>query len=382
MRRDSLVKLVAVLACIALLAMNTAFAQTQQYSEGEEVGTETVSDMQAQEEEAADADAAELQSSDEEEGVAEIFVDDQGTDIELGTMFTYNDVLYKVNEENNPNIINNGNFESDSYLSSTDTGTETWIYLSGSAARTPDSARSGEAGLSVSGGTTLIYRVYLDSAKTYVYSAWYKLPEASDCNFDDSYRHIVCGGGINIGYNEIGRSISKTGGWQQVLIVFTPTGDVRFSNYLRYNGSQDLFVDDVAIYEVTEIDEVVTVLSSPEPSYYDDTNEEFYPEEGYFEQRGSITHTTRLLNSGDSDESVIAIVAVFRNDQLAQLYSTGNTVIRAGVRRDLEITFEIPQDGDIEEYRYEVFFINNLTSMQIIGSPSALNPMVVVGRSV
>lgn len=302
-------------------------------------------------------------------------------------VFTHDGLRYKVAPATGNSIRLNG-FESDVKIEEEELSAKDKNRLYANAEITTQAAHSGYFGLSVYPGD-FVYRVGVTEGTTYVFSAWVKMPK--NATFDDMGRAFtvtsettgdVAGTEYIVGWNEIGRDIDLKNSWQQIIFTFKAPTSGLFAIDFEYSGDT-LFMDDIELYETEifdnplEIKKIVATDGSGEV-FIDTTSEERLP--GSFSTSGKITHTTTFYNSDEDDVYFTGVMALYKNDILIDIEIVEECAL---ILDEADITFEIeiPEDDDLSQYKYLVYFVNADAPTQFYGKvPSRTNPYVVKGN--
>lgn len=321
-----------------------------------------------------------------DDSVEVLAVDEVGQNIVPGNIIQYNGMLFRI-PNGARNLINNGDFENTPAIT-TDGSTDVMIINGGANYEWAESAaHTGSHGLRVTGDGTWIYRHDQTKGKLYVYSCWYKLE--GNANFNDGYRHIAgtvanFDGGDSY-YNEIGRGIAATGGWQQLFVVYRCGDTTRFSNYTGINGGTGaICMDDMVLYEIEEVEETITVNGGSMVNWDDFS---FYTET--FPTAGKYVFIINYTNETPFAYNLTGVVAVMKNNQLVHLYTLDQTSVVGSVvggalrprSGELQIEIDVPDDGDISEYSCMSYIVERGNPFAMFGLPGDANPFVMTGAA-
>lgn len=338
-------------------------------------------------EEVPDADVTEdAVSLLEADALAEVMaVDEDGQDVVPGNIITYDGRLFKI-PEGARNLVTNGDFEVQPSI--TTSGDTDVMILNGGATGTwtESAAHSGSHGLRITGTGTWIYRHEQTKGKIYVYSCWYKLE--GNANFDDGYRHIAGTvanfDGGDVYYNEIGRGVPATGGWQQLLVVYRCGDGTRFSNYTgMIGGTGAICMDDMVLYEIEEVEETITVDGGSMMNL--DTFEEFTED---FPASGDYVYIINYTNETPFAYNLTGVVAIMKNNQLVRIYTLDQRSVVGSVsngnlrpRSDsIQMEIQIPE-GDVSQYSCMAYIVERGKPFAMFGLPGAGNPVIINGAA-
>ncbi len=291
-------------------------------------------------------------------------------------VFDYNGVRYRV-APGEGNAIKLDGFESNFPIKSEISETAK-NSLQANGEITTDAAHSGYFGLSVSHGD-VIYRTGVTGDKIYVFSAWVKMPQSSGISNSDRAFKVTSESGDEsyiVGWNEIGRDIKVNGSWQQILFTFKAPETGVFAIDFEYTGRSELYIDDVELYVAEVFDNPIDIKSV----VCTDANGAEFTKETGFTTSGTLTHTTTLYNNDEDDVFFTAVMVLYKNDIMIDFEAKNECAL---VLDDTEVVFEIeiPEDEDLSQYKYMVFFINDIVPTQYYGEmPSRTNPFVVKGK--
>ncbi len=310
--------------------------------------------------------------------------DEVGQTVAPGKYISYNGRVFKVSE-NAVSFVTDGTFDTDPGITddSNSSRTESFNFSSSSPTYVTTEGHDALGSVRIDPGNILIWRRSFESNKLYVYSAWFKL--TGDAVFDDNQRHLA--GAIDIATgsshnNELGRTVTKTGGWQQDMCVFNGagTGEDRLA-YLTNVGSNDpIYIDDFVIYEVEEVEAIEVTGHSMED---DDWNE--YDE---IPAPGEYSHIIRYENNFTSVVALRGVVALFKDGKLVKIY-TKDVNSRVGALADgnlspgrgtVEIRFTVPEGEDVSAYSYVAYLCSPSNPFYIYGKASSTNAAVVYGK--
>ncbi len=349
-------------------------------TEAEEVEEET---EEPTEEATEEETATEAEEEIEEEEVLDLFaatLRDGGIYVTPGednaAVFTYDNLRYKV-AAGQGNAIKLDGFESNPEIVPGPISATAKNRLQANGEITTDAAHSGYFGLSVSAGD-VIYRTAVTGDSIYVFSAWLKMPSGGSIADDDRAFKVIAENGDTyvVGWNEIGREVDVTGSWQQVLFTFKAPATGLFAIDFNYKGKNTLSMDDIELYEAEIFDnplEIKTVLCK-------DANGNEYDRTSGFTTSGTLTHTTTLYNSDEDDVFFTAVGVLYKNDIMIDFVTAEECAL---VLDEAEVTLEIeiPEDEDLTQYKYMVYFISDTTPTQYYGQmPSLMNPYIVEGK--
>lgn len=376
MKKSSMMfKVLCLAVCFALsLATLPAFAEEVAEDVVEETVTEPVEDVT----EAEDVVEEEI----EEVEVLDLFtatLRDGGVYVTPGednaAVFTHDSLRYRV-EAGSGNLIKLDGFESDITIEEKIAETEkNRIQANGEI--TTGAAHSGYFGLSVSAGD-VVYRTAVTGGEIYVFSAWVKMPASGSINDDDRAFLVVGESGDKyvVGWNEIGREIDVTDSWQQIIFTFKAPETGLFQMDFNYKGKNPLAMDDLELYEAEIFDnplEIKEVICT-------DADGAEYTRSSKFTKSGTLTHKTVLYNYDEDDVFFTAVMVLYKNDIMIDFETIDECAL---VLDETEVTFEIeiPEDEDLSQYKYMVYFISDTAPTQYYGEmPSLMNPYIVEGK--
>ncbi|MBQ8540672.1 MAG: hypothetical protein IJ435_04265 [Clostridia bacterium] len=383
--------------CLAL-AIALCFSVTNVFAEeAEEAVEEVVAEIAPDAEDVTEAEEAEEvteaedateneeveEEVEEEEEILDLFtatLRDGGVYVTPGednaAVFTYDNLRYKV-AAGQGNAIKLDGFESNPAIESEPIIDTAKNILQANGEITTDAAHSGYFGLSASAGD-VIYRTGVTGDAIYVFSAWMKMPSGGSIGDDDRAFKVIAEDGdvYTVGWNEIGREVDATGSWQQVLFTFKAPETGLFAIDFNYKGKNPLAIDDIELYEAEifdnplEITDVVCIDA--------DGNE--YTRSSGFTTSGTLTHTTTLYNSDEDDVFFTAVAVLYKNDIMIDFVTVEDCAL---VLDEAEVTLdiEIPEDEDLTQYKYMVYFISDTAPTQYYGAmPSLMNPYIVEGK--
>ena len=339
---------------------------TEEVAEDEEVATDVSEEETEEEEEVLDLFAATLRDG----GVYVTPGEDNAA------VFTYDNLRYKV-EAGMGNSVKLDGFESSVTIEEGPLNENAKNMLQANGEITTEAAHSGYFGLSVSAGD-VIYRTGVTGGQIYVFSAWVKMPAGGSINDDDRAFTVKAENGTKyiVGWNEIGREIGATGSWQQILFTFKAPETGLFIIDFTYKGKKTLAIDDIELYEAELFDNPLTIEKI---LCIDAEGNEYNRSEG-FTTSGTLTHTTTLYNSDEDDVFFTAVAVVYKNDIMIDLVTVEDCAL---VLDEAEVTLEIeiPEDDDLTQYKYMVYFISDTAPTQYYGEmPSITNPYIVQGK--
>lgn len=400
MKKKSMIfKMICLTLAIALCSsVVTVFAE-----EAEEVVEEVVTEITPDAEEVTEAEeevevteaedateevteeetATEVEEEIEEEEVLDLFaatLRDGGIYVTPGddnaAVFTYDNLRYKV-AAGQGNAIKLDGFESNPEIVSGPISATAKNRLQAKGEITTDAAHSGYFGLSVSAGD-VVYRTAVTGGNIYVFSAWFKMPSGGSIADDDRAFKVVAENGDEyiVGWNELGREVDATGSWQQVIFTFKAPITGLFAIDFNYKGKKTLSMDDIELYEAEIFDNPLEITSV----VCIDANGNEYDRASGFTTSGTLTHTTTLYNSDEDDVFFTAVGVLYKNDIMIDFVTAEECAL---VLDEAEVTLEIeiPEDEDLTQYKYMVYFINDTTPTQYYGQmPSLQNPYIVEGK--
>lgn len=391
--KSMIFKLVCLALAIAFgFSVMTAFAEEVAEVEdvvADEVATDTLEEVEdvteeAVEDEEAATDVSEEETEEEvEEEVLDLFaatLRDGGVYVTPGednaAVFTYDGLRYKV-AAGMGNAIKLDGFESDVtiYEGPINENAKNMLQAVGEIA--PEAAHSGYFGLSASRGD-IIYRTGVTGNQVYVFSAWVKMPSGSSISDDDRAFTVKAESGDEyiVGWNEIGREVEATGAWQQILFTFRAPSTGLFVIDFNYKGRNPLAIDDIELYEAELFDNPLDITSVD----CKDADGNKYDHETGFTTSGTLTHTTTLYNSDEDDIFFTAVMVLYKNDIMIDFKTVEDCAL---VLDETEVTLEIeiPEDEDLTQYKYMVYFVNEDAPTQYYGTmPWIMNPYIVEGK--
>ncbi|MBR5535208.1 MAG: hypothetical protein IKU60_01035 [Clostridia bacterium] len=290
-------------------------------------------------------------------------------------VFTYDGLRYKV-EAGQGNAIKLDGFESNPNIDSEPVeNAKNRLQANGEV--TTDAAHSGYFGLSVYPGD-VVYRTGVTGNQVYVFSAWVKMPAGNTINDDDRAFTVVSESGERyiVGWNEIGRDIDATETWQQILFTFRAPENGLFVIDFNYKSRIPMALDDIELYEAEIFDNPLDI----ENIVCTDADGNEYDRASGFTTSGTLTHTTTLYNSDEDDVYFTAVMVLYKNDIMIDFEAVSDCAL---VLDDTDVTLEIeiPEDEDLTQYKYMVYFINDTTPTQYYGKmPWLDNPYIVEGK--
>lgn len=359
--------------------------------EAEDVTEEEVEDV-TEAEDATEAEDEELatdaEDEVEEEEVLDLFaatLRDGGVYVTPGednaAVFTHENIRYRV-KAGQGNAIKLDGFESNPEIKTEPIIPTAKNILQANGEITTDSAHSGYFGLSVSAGD-FVYRTGVTGNQVYVFSAWVKMPGGNTIGDDDRAYNVAV---VNkegvverkyvVGWNEIGRDVEATGSWQQILFTFRAPENGLFVIDFNYKGRTPLAIDDIELYEAEVFYNPLEIRDIT----CKDANGDAYTYETKFTTSGTLTHTTTLYNSDEDDVFFTGVMVLYKNDIMIDMATIEDCAL---VLDETEVTFEIeiPEDDDLSQYKYMVYFVNDTAPTQYYGEmPEANNPYVVEGK--
>lgn len=290
-------------------------------------------------------------------------------------VFNYDGVRYRV-LKGAANGVRLDGFESEVIIESEISATAKNVLQANGEIATK-AAHSGYFGLSISAGD-VIYRTAVSGGQIYVFSAWVKMPTGGSISDDDRAFKVVGESGASyiVGFNEIGRETEETGSWQQILFTFKAPETGLFAIDFNYKGSEEMALDDIELYEAEVFE---NPLSIKEIVCTDANGNEYNYSTG-FTTSGTLTHKTVLYNEDEDDVFFYAVCALYKNDILVDFMYSEECAL---VLDEAEVTFEIeiPEDEDLSQYKYMVYFISDTAPTHFYGPvPSRTNPYVVKGN--
>lgn len=391
MKKSSMIfRLVCLAVCFALgLSAVSVFAEEVAVDEAiadaaeetVELVTETTEELT--DEEIVEDEVVEDEVVEEEEfEVVDLFtatLRDGGVYVTPGdynaAVFTYDGIRYKVNAGEG-NLIKLDGFESDVTIESeiSDTAKNR---LQANGEITVEAAHSGYFGLSAKSGK-VVYRTAVTKDEVYVFSGWVKVMDNISVSDDTRAFKVVAESGNTyvVGYNEIGRAVDQTGTWQQILFTFKAPETGLFAMDFKLAGKGTLCMDDIELYTAEVFDNPLEIVST----VCEDANGNEYTYATGFTTSGTLKHTTVLYNEDEDDVFFNAIMVLYKNDIMVDFECIEECAL---VLDEAEVTFEIeiPDDGDVSEYSYMVYFISDTTPTQFYGyMPSRTNPYIVQGK--
>ncbi len=392
---NMILKLMCLVISFAL-CLSVVPAVAEEALEGEQLVTESIENVTEAESEvteeetfveeeseaATDADEEETEVWEEEEEILDLFaatMRDGGVYVtptaDNAAVFNYDGVRYKV-AAGTVNSIRLDGFETNVEIEKEEMAPGVKNKMQANGEITPDAAHSGYFGLAIKAGD-VVYRAAVTGDENYVFSAWVRMNGGS-VNDDGRAFRVVSEGGDEyiVGYNEIGRDVDATGMWQQILFTFKAPETGLFQMDFNYKGSKVMAMDDLELYEVTVFD---NPLNIEETVCIDAEGNEYNNSTG-FTTSGLLTHKTVLYNSDEDDVNYVAVMALYKNDILIDFDFINDCAL---VLDTTEVTFEIeiPEDEDLSQYKYMVYFISDTTPTQFYGAvPSRTNPYVVMGK--
>lgn len=396
MKKKSVIfKMLCLALAIALsFSVVTAFAEEAAETEvaDEIVETEVSEEVteEAAEEETEDVTEEEtFEEVEEEEEVLDLFaatLRDGGVYVTPGednaAVFTYDNLRYRV-EAGTGNSIRLDGFESNVDIESGSIIETAKNILRANGEVSTDAAHSGYFGLAVSPGE-FIYRTGVTGDQVYVFSAWVRMPSGNTINDDDRAFNVLI---LNakgdevvkkyvVGWNEIGREVETTGSWQQILFTFRAPETGLFAIDFNYKGRTPLAIDDIELYEAELFDNPLDITAVE----CTDAEGNAYDYSTGFTTSGTLTHKTTFYNSDEDDVFFTGVMVLYKNDIMIDFETIDDCAL---VLDETEVTFEIeiPEDEDLSQYKYMVYFINDTAPTQFYGyMPSRENPYVVQGK--
>lgn len=377
---------VAAILCLSMVSVLAEEAVETEESAAEEIVADVEEDIEivTEAEEVAEDEEAENEEEEIEEAeVLDLFaatLRDGGVYVTPGdynaAVFTYDNVRYKVNAGEG-NLIKLDGFESGVNIEES-IGETAKNRLQANGEIAVEAAHSGYFGLAVSAGD-VIYRTAVTEGDIYVFSGWFKMPSNGSISDDEDRKFKVVGEDGSeyvVGYNEIGREVDATGSWQQVIFTFKAPVTGLFEIDFGYTGKSKLYIDDLELYTAEVFDNPLSIESTE----CTDANGNSYTYSTGFTTSGTLTHTTVLYNSDEDDVFFNAIMVLYKNDIMIDFECIEECAL---VLDETEVTFEIeiPEDEDLSQYKYMVYFISDTNPTQYYGKmPSVTNPYVVEGK--
>lgn len=333
----------------------------------------------------------------EEEVTALAAGDEEGTTVQPGSLFQYGDRYFRV-KSGAANLFNGGgeNGGFDTSVSPVEEGSGKDTLYSNTAAWTSAEGHNAAGCLAWNAGQ-VIWRHDFDPTKLYVMSAWYKFDGA--INLNDGQRHLAGANDLSTDgthYNEIGRNRPATGGWQQDFFVFKgisqSNGQFMYLQVVDNGGT--LYMDDVIIYEVEELEAQLSItghtLEAEDGTTYDVGAGAEIPAAGkYF-------HLIRYENELPNEYLLTGVLLLYKGNKLEKIF-TVNTKTGRGTFSDtgmvaasgtVDIMFEIPEGEDVSQYGYSAFLVDRGKPFSVLGVPretaagdAAVNPINVYGAS-
>ncbi|MBQ8002780.1 MAG: carbohydrate binding domain-containing protein [Clostridia bacterium] len=381
-KRSTILKMFClVLAAALCFSVITVFAEE---AEVEEIVTEDI-------EEVTEAVEEDVTEAIDEEIVEEEIVEDEVLDLFTATLrdngvyvtpsednaavFTHENLRYKV-AAGTGNLIKLDGFESNPTIEE-EIAANAKNRLQANGEITTDAAHSGYFGLSVAAGD-VVYRTAVTEGSIYVFSAWVKMPSSGKISDDDRAFKVIAESGNEyiVGWNEIGREVNATGEWQQILFTFKAPQTGLFQISFKYKGKNTLSMDDLELYEAEIFDNPLSIKGV----VCKDASGAEYTRSTGFTTSGTLTHTTTLYNSDEDDVFFTAVMVLYKNDIMIDFATIEDCAL---VLDEAEVTFEIeiPEDEDLTQYKYMVYFISDTTPTQYYGEmPSLTNPYIVEGK--
>lgn len=351
--------------------------ETEEVTETEDATEEIIEDVTENVEEEVEEEI------EEEQEVLDLFaatLRDNGVYVTPGAdnaaVFTYDNLRYRV-AAGTGNAIKLDGFESNPTIESEPIAENAKNMLQANGEITTDAAHSGYFGLSVSSGD-VVYRTAVTGNLIYVFSAWVKMPSSGSISDNDRAFKVVSESGNEyiVGWNEIGREVDATDSWQQILFTFRAPETGLFTIEFDYNGRETLALDDLELYEAEIFDNPLEITKTA----CTDADGNAYTYSTGFTTSGTLTHTTTLYNSDEDDVFFTGVMALYKNDIMIDFDAIEECAL---VLDETEVTFEIeiPEDEDLSQYKYMVYFISDTAPTQYYGEmPSRTNPYVVQGK--
>lgn len=345
-------------------AEETTAEEVETEPTAEEVEAEVEDGEEAETEEVVDLFAATLRDGG-------VFVTPSETN---AAVFEYNNLRYIVSV-GTENLINVEGFEDvDITIKDTEISETTKNILQANGVLTAKAAHSGYLGLEVSQGD-VVYRAPVNGGEIYVFSAWFKFPKGGavkgktrsfNLNGESGNTYIV-------GYNEIGRDVENTYSWQQVLFTFKAPETGLFEMKFTYSGRDALYMDDIELYEAAVFDNPITI-EEVEITYADGEA----VENDTFSKAGTITHRTLFYNH-DTDIYFKGIAVLYKNDIMIGQPQIIEDMALELYETEVVFTIEIPEDEDLSQYKYMVYFVDSDNPRKFYGDIWN-NPYIVKGN--
>ncbi len=291
--------------------------------------------------------------------------------------FTYDGMRYKV-EADTPNGVNLKGFEESPEFDSNELEEDADDILQATGEIKVEAAHSGHFGLAASTGR-VVYRTNVTKDTIYVFSEWVKMPQggsisddgrAFKVNGDDGTTYVV-------GYNEIGRDIDITDGWQQVIFTFKAPATGLFEMAFDYYGRTSLYMDDIELYEAQLFNNPLSIKSV---EAVDGAGNAFDYLSG-FSAAGKLTHKTTFYNSDEDDVYYTAIMVLYKNGIMVDCDIQEGCMALVLDEAVSELSVNIPEGEDLSQYRYMVYFISDTDPTVYYGEiPRKTNPYIVNGK--
>lgn len=321
-----------------------------------------------------------------------VMADDVGVSVEPGKIIEYAGRTFRVTGQTNlftlkTNVheADDGKFSDPAFVPDTNNSAAdgTLIYQGTKPSIVTDDGHGDPGCLEFYSGSTVIWRcgagTFSDS-KYYVFSGWFKL--VNDGNFNDGQRHIA--GAFDIGtntlhYNEIGRDIPRTNGWQQDFYVFNGVSgdDGNKFMYLQYAGGDgSIRMDDIVIYEVEALENMEI---TEEPLIEDPATWDEYTQIPTDAAGKDLNYIIRYSANATSSLEVTGVLLIFKDNCLEDIVTVSadtrraildsNSGLTPGVGA-VSIPFTIKAGEDVSRYSL-IGYING----------SATNPFDIYGKA-
>lgn len=360
--------------------------------EDEAAAEEDIEEATEDEEVAEEATSAEEEEEvvEEEEEVLDLFtatLRDGGVYITPGddnaAVFNYDGLRYRV-LAGTGNLVKLEGFETGVSIENSIAQTEK-NRLQANGEITTEAAHSGYFGLSVSQGE-VVYRTAVSAGDVYAFSAWVKMPAGGSIEDDDRAFKVIGDSGDEyiVGWNEIGRAVTATGSWQQILFTFKAPETGLFQIDFNYKGRNALSLDDIELYDAElflnplEIRSIECTQGGRYQGRVEVPGTAFDPSEG-FTEGGILRHKITVYNSDEDDVYFTAVMILYKDGKFDQL---GYTHDYALVNDETEIEVGVMvNSSDAAGYSYVVYVFNDTDHTQIYGKVGIKeNPYVVYGH--
>lgn len=340
----------------------------------------------AEEELAEEIDEDIVSLAETEDDSVRLMAESDGQTVSPGTIFVYNNTVYRVKETATNIVSGGGGFDTAPTILESSTSTRTDNFINSYASYNSSEGHSSPGCLEWSSGVT-IWRHYFESGKLYIYSMWYKFTGTADLN--DNQRHLAGAKDVATGeqhYNLLTNDGTET--WQQDWCVFEGDSSEEKFLYAELTGSGTIYIDDFYIYEVEEYDfldvkshqlerqsdmQVFDVPSSGIPSsgeYYHVINYETFKDY-------TVTGVVALMKDGKLVK--IYAASTITNSSKGKVDENGSLIPAAGT---VDIWFEVPEleEGEsLSQYSYMAYIVSEGNPFGILDLPGDDNPVTVVG---